>query len=181
MAEEQEYPPVKFRFKVNFYSNALFGGTAIHETSFTEVSGLKVGFETESIQSPWGNHNTLPTHPTHPNLVLKRGVILDSDFRKVLFNQLSTGTIWQYDLGISLLSPKDTTPIMHWHVYGAYPLSWEWDSLHAMENEVLEETIEMAYAHMDMSEASSSVLAKLGLQGVASTVKGIGGMFSKLF
>lgn len=181
MAEEKTYyPPVKFRFSVNFYSTSLFGGTTIHDTSFSEVSGLKVGFETEQIQAAWGNHNTLPTHPTHPNLILKRGVVIDSDLRDVLFNSLSTGTINLYDLGISLLSP-DNQPVMHWHIYGAYPLSWEWDSLNAMESEVLEETLELAYAHMDMSAASGGILAKLGLQGVANTAKGVAGDVSKLF
>jgi len=71
------YPPVSFHFKVE-----VLGLSPIsNDVRFTEVSGLSVEMGTEEV--PEGGENRFiqkyPTQAKYPELVLKRGLLLNSE------------------------------------------------------------------------------------------------------
>jgi len=71
------YPPVGFHFKVEFSGV----GNADMDTRFQEVSGLTAEIGTEELQVGGENRFSyrLPTRARFSNLVLKRGMLKDSE------------------------------------------------------------------------------------------------------
>ena len=70
------YPPVGFHFKVEFQD--IENRTNDHQ--FQSVSGLSVDLETEEIAEGGENRfkHKIPVRTKYPNLVLKRGLLIDS-------------------------------------------------------------------------------------------------------
>jgi phage tail-like protein len=137
-------PPPVFAFRV-------YGAGAKRDTSFQEVSGLEVQFETEEVVEGGQNRfvHKLPTRTKYSNLLLKRGVVTQaSAFGGWVSRALSAGLVRQgggaKTIGIKLINEKKQ-PLVAWNVFGAYPLRWEHTPLNAMGNDVLIETIELSY------------------------------------
>ena len=74
------YPPVGFHFKVDFKNLS----TKDKDISFQSVSGLTVDLETEEIAEGGENRfkHKIPVRSKFPNLVLKRGMLMDSEVIK---------------------------------------------------------------------------------------------------
>jgi phage tail-like protein len=120
------------------------------DTSFQEVSGLKVDIETEDVVEGGQNRyvHRLPTRTKYSNLVLKRGVVtLPSPFAMWLDDAMSLGPVRKVKARTIVVQLVDQTwiPLMSWKVFGAYPLRWEHSALNSMGNEVLTETVELSY------------------------------------
>ncbi|TGX54130.1 phage tail protein [Sphingomonas gei] len=138
-------PPPAFAFRVDIDG-------AESDTSFQEVSGLEVQFETEDVVEGGQNRfvHRLPTRTKYSNLVLKRGVVTQkSPFGGWVSHALSGGLVQQRGggrktIGIKLINEK-RQPLVAWDVFGAYPLRWEHTPLNAMGNDVLIETVELSY------------------------------------
>jgi phage tail-like protein len=119
------------------------------DTSFQEVSGLKVELTVEPL--PEGGQNRyvhqLPTGTKYSNLVLKRGVVTTkSPFGRWLQQAMSLGPVRQEAKTIVVhLLDEARNPLIVWKVFGAYPLSWDHSALNSTGNEVLSETIELSY------------------------------------
>ena len=125
-------PPVAFYFNVTF--------EGLIETSFQEVSGLQLEMETETIKE--GGENSfsyqVPTRRKHGTLVLKRSLmplphVLETYVVKVLENN-GSAQIVPVNLTISLLN--------------AYPVKWDISALNSQKNELVIETLEMAYTNL---------------------------------
>lgn len=120
------------------------------DTSFQEVSGLKVDIETEDVAEGGQNRyvHKLPVRTKYSNLTLKRGVVtMASPFGRWLERSMAEGPIRVGDprtIVIQLLN-GDADPVLSWKVFGAYPLHWEHSALNAMGNDLLIETIELGY------------------------------------
>jgi phage tail-like protein len=71
------YPPVGYHFRVEF--NNIKG-----EFQFQSVAGLNIELETEQIAEGGENRfkHKLPVRTKFPNLVLKRGVLVNSELIK---------------------------------------------------------------------------------------------------
>ena len=134
------YPPVGFHFKVEF------GVTQDKEFEFQSVSGLSVDIETEEFAEGGENRfkHKLPVRTKFPNLVLKRGLVTNSDLigwcREAIedFQFKPTGVM------VKLLN-EEHQPLKTWNVVHAYPVKWSVSDFNAEENSLVIETIELAY------------------------------------
>ena len=133
------YPPLGFHFKVEFTN--LKG-----EFQFQSVSGLTVNLETEEIAEGGENRfkHKLPVKTKFPNLVLKRGLLVDSALIKWCREAVEDFNITPTDITISLLN-EEHEPLMTWNVVHAYPVKWGMGDFNAEENKLVIETIELAY------------------------------------
>jgi phage tail-like protein len=139
------YPPVAFYFKVSFP-----GSSEIEDTSFKEVSGINTELDVESVEEGGENRfsHQLPKRAKHNNLVLKRGLTTSSSnlYKWVKeniegdFSALFTTKMVQIDM-----LNEEGQALYSWTCDNAYPIKWEIDGLDANKNEVVIETIELAY------------------------------------
>ncbi|MCF6357307.1 MAG: phage tail protein, partial [Draconibacterium sp.] len=95
------YPPLGFHFKVEFTN--IEG-----EFQFQSVSGLTVSLETEEIAEGGENRfkHKLPVKTSFPNLILKRGLLVNSDLIKWCRKAVEDFNITPTDIVISLLNEE---------------------------------------------------------------------------
>ncbi len=138
------YPPLGFHFKVEF---ANLSG----EYQFQSVSGLNVELETEQIAEGGENRfkHKLPVSTRYPNLVLKRGIRVDSSLTKWCREALEDFDIKPTNITISLLN-EEHEPLMTWNVVHAYPLKWSVSEFNAEKSLVAIESIELAYNYFNI-------------------------------
>ena len=144
--------PVAFQFVVT-----VQGAGADEDTAFSEVSGLEVEIETETVVE--GGENTfvhrLPKAAKHSNLVLKRGIAgssggLASWCKDVLEGGLIK-KIEPRNIEVSLCDEKNDA-IRTWAFKNAYPVKWSTGTLDASKNEIAIETIEFVYNTVERSK-----------------------------
>ena len=123
-------PPVAFYFNVTF--------EGLIETSFQEVSGLQLEMETETIKE--GGENSFKRSLMPLPHVLETYVV------KVLENN-GSAQIVPVNLTISLLDAGHF-PLNNWSVLNAYPVKWDISALNSQKNELVIETLEMAYTNL---------------------------------
>lgn len=138
------YPPLGFHFKVEFTG---FSG----EYQFQSVSGLTVDIETEQITEGGENRfkHKVPVRTKYPNLVLKRGLLVDSEIIDWCKNALENFDFQPTDLIVKLLNEKHE-PLMSWNVVHAYPVKWSISDFHAEENKLVIETLELTYNYFNV-------------------------------
>lgn len=158
-------PPAAFFFEVGFSevksptddpTPGGFGGGKAFDASFQEVSGLEVELEVEEIAEGGINNykHRLPTRTNFRNLVLKRGLVIDTSktmlyewLNKTLFSETNLmNPIELRDVSISLFNEKKE-PVMAWNVFAAYPIKWSLSNLNSQENALAIDTLELAYRH----------------------------------
>lgn len=138
------YPPLGFHFRVEF-------GNIEGEFQFQSVSGLSVELETEQIAEGGENRfkHKLPVRTKFPNLVLKRGVLVNSDLIKWCRKAVEEYEITPVNITISLLN-EEHEPLMTWNVVHAYPVKWAVADFNAEESKIVIETIELAYNYFNI-------------------------------
>jgi phage tail-like protein len=149
------YPPCGFHFRVSF--SGVSGMGVDDQQRFQDVSGLSFEIETESFVEGGENRfeYKLPKRVKYPNLVLKRGMITN----KVLtdwINSAKTGFFFASpvpffqpaDILVTLMDEAGN-PVAVWNVVQAYPVKWAMSDLSANGNNVVVETIELAYQYFE--------------------------------
>jgi phage tail-like protein len=138
------YPPLGFHFIVEF---ANLDG----EYQFQSVTGLSMELETELIAEGGENRfrHKLPVNTRYPNLILKRGIRVDSSLVRWCRDALENFDIKPTDITISLLN-EEHEPLMTWNVVHAYPLKWSVSEFNAERSQVAIETIELAYNYFNI-------------------------------
>lgn len=138
------YPPLGYHFRVEF--NHIKG-----EFQFQSVSGLNVELETEQIPEGGENRFThkLPVRTNYPNLVLKRGLLVNSELIKWCRDALEEYNIRPADLTISLLN-EEHEPLITWNVVHAWPVKWALADFNAEESKIAIETIELVYNYFNI-------------------------------
>ncbi|MCC5938897.1 MAG: phage tail protein [Lunatimonas sp.] len=138
------YPPVGFHFSVEF--TGMDGETA--DSQFQSVSGLSVSIDTEEIAEGGENRfkYKLPVRTKHANLVLKRGLRVNSKLIDWCMDSFENFEFELRDLTIKLLN-EEHEPLMTWNVVHAFPIKWEVDEFNAQESKLVVETIELAYQY----------------------------------
>ena len=133
------YPPLGFHFRVEF---ANIKG----EFEFQSVSGLNVELETEQIAEGGENRfkHRLPVRTKFTNIVLKRGLKVNSDLIQWCRDAVLDFNIAPTDLTITLLN-EEHEPLQTWNVVHAWPVKWEVTDLNAEESKITVESIEMTY------------------------------------
>ncbi|NTW50995.1 MAG: phage tail protein [Chlorobiaceae bacterium] len=150
MAEQgKHFPPVGFHFRVVFTG---IGSDDI-DSRFQSVSGLSMELETESRKEGGENRyeHVLPVRAKYPVLVLKRGLVNDSELLTSWCNDaFQSLTIKPVDLTISLLNANHE-PLMTWSVKHVWPRKWSHSDLNAEQNVLAIETFELQYQYFTLS------------------------------
>jgi phage tail-like protein len=143
------YPPVGFHFKVEVLGLAPND----HDARFTEVGGLAVEMGTEEIAEGGENRfsQKFPTRAKYPELVLKRGLLLNSEILNWIRQCLEDLQIEPKDLDVKLLNEKHE-PLLTWHVVKAYPTKWSVSDLNASNNAVVIESLQLSYQYFRLDK-----------------------------
>jgi phage tail-like protein len=136
-------PPTAFYFSVNF-----IGEDSI-ESSFQEVSGLKVTLDMVEAKDLEENSfvHRLPTPPKFENLVLKRCLVPNSKLDAWCQGAINNFKFAPRDLHISLKGAGENNILASWTVVQAFPISWELAALNATSNALAIETLTLNYRH----------------------------------
>lgn len=144
------YPPVGFHFKVE----VLGLPPSDSDVRFSEVSGLTVEVGTEEV--PEGGENRFtqkyPTRAKYPDLVLKRGLLLDSRVWDWARQCIEDQRIVPKNVDVKLLN-EEHDPLMTWHVIGAYPTKWSVTDLNASSNTLVIETLQLFYQYFTVDRS----------------------------
>ena len=137
------YPPLGFHFKVEFSD---FPG----EYQFQSVNGLTVDVDTEDIAEGGENRfkHKVPVRTKYPNLVLKRGLVVDSDLIKWCRDAVENFSFKPTNLIVKLLNEKHE-PLLSWNVVHAYPVKLNMSDFNAEQNTIAIETIELSYNYFN--------------------------------
>ena len=107
------YPPVGFHFKVNFDGVSKNN----EDYRFQSVSGLSVDIETEDYAEGGENRfkHKLPVKTKFPNLVLKRGMLLDSEVIAWCQDAIENFVFKPANITIDLLD-EEHSPLKTWNI-----------------------------------------------------------------
>ncbi len=135
-------PPPSFHFRVIFPEL----GTGDSDTMFQSVNGLSASIGTENVKEGGENRFThsLPVRSAYEDLVLKRGVLIDSDVVRWCRDALEAFAYQPTTVLVELLNDKHE-PLVTWNVIHAWPKKWSISDLDAEKSEVLVETLELTY------------------------------------
>jgi phage tail-like protein len=138
------YPPVGFHFSVEFAGSDGNGSDA----HFQSVSGLSVTMETEEIAEGGENRfkHKFPVKTKYPNLVLKRGLVVNSSLVEWCRNAMENFEFEVRDLTIKLLN-EEHEPLQTWNIVHAFPVKWAVDDFNAQESKLVIETLELSYQY----------------------------------
>ncbi|MES2208302.1 MAG: phage tail protein [Pseudomonadota bacterium] len=145
------YPPVGFHFKVQ-----VLGLPANDfDLRFTEVSGLSVEMATEEVAEGGENRfvQKYPTRAKYPELVLKRGLLLNSAVWNWTRQCIEDYRIEPKNVDVTLLN-ESHEPLVTWHLVGAYPTKWSVSDLNASNNAVVIESLQLFYQTFKISKKS---------------------------
>lgn len=143
------YPPVGFHFRIE-----VLGLPAIdNDVRFTEVSGLSVEMGTEEIAEGGENRfvQKYPIRARYPELVLKRGLLLNSEVVRWVRQCIEDFKIQPKNIDIMLLNDEHQ-PLLTWHVINAYPTKWTVSDLNATSSAVLIEIMQFYYQYFTVDQ-----------------------------
>lgn len=142
------YPPVGFHFRVEFQG---IPGIQAQDAFFQEVSGLSRELETEIIKSGGENRFSyaLPLRAKYPNLVLKRGVFLDSAILKWVDDAILHFDIRPVTVMVTLLN-EHHEPLQSYQCVNAWPQKWSVAGFDAQKSEILIENMELVYHYFNI-------------------------------
>jgi len=145
MASRNFYPPVSFFFKVEFQD---IGGLHAQDAFFQEVTGLTRELETEPLKVGGENRFTfkLPTRGQYPNLVLKKGLFIDSGLSSWVNDAILNLDIRPATVIVTLLNEKQE-PLQAYKCVNAYPQKWSISDFNAEQNKIVIESLELYYQY----------------------------------
>jgi phage tail-like protein len=138
------YPPWGFYFKVVF--NDISQDT--NDVRFQSVSGLSVEYDYESFREGGENRfeHKLPVRTKYSDLVLKRGMLVDSAVIRWVLDAFQNRTFKPATVTVTLMNEK-SEPLRTWNVAHAIPKKWLVSDFNANENSVVIETMELTYQY----------------------------------
>src|SRR5882724_10230617 len=133
------YPPVGFHFKVEILGLPPDDS----DMRFSEVGGLSVDIGTEELIEGGENRyvQKYPTRVKYPELVLKRGLLVNSKIRSWIQGCIDSLEITPKNIDVKLLN-QSHQPLMTWHLINAYPTKWSVSDLNATNNVVVIESLQ---------------------------------------
>ena len=140
-------------YSLGFYFELSFKG---EDAAFQEVSGISKEMGVEEVVGGGENRfkYRLPTGTTSQNLILKRAFISSgSQLMKWCTDTLDNGfakPIVTNNVSVNLLDSNGTV-CKKWVFHSAYPLKYAVSDLKSQENEIVMETIELAYSYFEIS------------------------------
>jgi phage tail-like protein len=140
---ESYYPPVGFHFRVVFGNLGPNG----NDVRFQEVSGLTGELGIEEVAEGGENRfsHRLPTRGRYSNLILKRGLFVDSQLIDWCRDAIERFIFEPTTVDVTLLK-EDHQPLSDTYSFvRAWPVKWTVSDFKAQENAVVVETLELAY------------------------------------
>ena len=136
------YPPVGFPFKVEV--DGLPPND--NDNRFTEVGGLSVELATEEVAEGGENRfiQKYPVRAKYPELVLKRGLLLDSEVVGWVRRCIENLEIVPRTVYVKLLN-EEHQPLLTWNLTNAYPTRWAVSDLSSTNNAVVVESMQLFY------------------------------------
>ncbi len=142
-------PPLKHRFGVFFFAGGAIPNPL--DFRFQKVSGITAEVELETINE--GGENTyrhrLPKKANYQNLVLERGYALVSPLNLEFNAAFTLFKFYPSNVLVTLLSDIGI-PLGAWLFIKAYPVKWQVSDLDAQANEVVIDTMELAYTRFQI-------------------------------
>jgi phage tail-like protein len=137
------YPPWGFYFKVVFNISS-----DKNDVRFQSVSGLSVEYDYESYKEGGENRfeHKLPVRTKYADLVLKRGMLVDSSVIKWFLDAFNNRIFKPATITVNLMNEK-SEPLKSWNVVDAIPKKWLVSDLNATDNGIVVETMELAYRY----------------------------------
>jgi phage tail-like protein len=136
--------PVVYNFLVEFD----LPGAGDLDIRFREVSGLTMELEQETITEGGENRfvHKVPVRASYPDLVLKRGLIAESAVTQWIRDAVQGFVIRPVTLSVSLLDPQ-RNPLRTFEFTNVWPKKWTLSDFNAETNDIVVETLELAYAY----------------------------------
>jgi len=137
------YPPWGFYYKVEFSISKNKD-----DVRFQAVSGLSVEYDYEEYKEGGENRFThkLPVRTKYADLVLKRGMLVDSKVIEWCLAAFRDRDFKPADLDIILMNEQGK-PLRTWNVTHAIPKKWLITDLNANESSIVIETLELTYQY----------------------------------
>lgn len=138
------YPPVAFHFLVEFD----LPGAGAQDARFREVSGLSMELEEETVNEGGENRfvQKLPVRARYPDLVLKRGLMLNSSVYRWCQAAIQDLDIQPTTVWVSLLSEAHE-PLQTYTFINAWPKKWNISDFNAESSAIVVESLELAYQY----------------------------------
>ncbi len=138
------YPPWGFYFKVVFNDVSL----DTNDVRFQSVSGLSVEYDYESYKEGGENRfeHKLPVRTKYTDLVLKRGMLVDSAVIKWFLDAFNNRIFKPATITVNLMNEK-SEPLRSWNVVDAIPKKWLVSDFNSSENGIVIETMELTYRY----------------------------------
>jgi len=138
------YPPVGFHFKVEFD----LPGIADSDFRFRDVSGISMEVEEETYNEGGENRfiHKFPVRSRYSDLVLKRGLLIDSVIRKWCEEAIYNLDIQPTSVWVTLLN-EEHEPLQSYTFINAWPKKWNISDLNAESSEIVIESLELAYQY----------------------------------
>lgn len=142
------YPPLGFYYRVEF----SFSKNR-NDSRFQTVSGLSVEYDMEEYAEGGENRfvHKLPVRTKYADMVLKRGMLTDSEVITWFVKALRDREFEPADITIILMNEK-SEPLRTWKVAHAIPKKWDVSDLNAGESSVVIETLELSYRYFTVQE-----------------------------
>ena len=143
----QYYPPWGFYYKVEFGISKNS-----NDVRFQTVSGLSVEYDYENFKEGGENRfeHKLPVRTKYADLVLKRGMVVDSEVISWFNNAFRDREFVPTDINVILMNEKGE-PLRTWKVAHAIPKKWVVSDLNSTENAIVVETMEITYRYFTVS------------------------------
>ncbi len=147
------YPAVGFHFSVHFDVS----GASDTDTRFQDVSGISSDLQVKEVKEGGENRfsHKLPTRASYPNLVLKRGLFTNSGVVKWARKAIEDMDIEPITVVVSLLSEAHE-PLHTYAFYNCWPKKWEVANFNADQNQVVIETLELAYQYFKVTTSGNT-------------------------
>lgn len=152
MAEYQLH--VGFHFMVHF---DFLGSEESNDTLFREVTGLKSSLKVESYDEAGEGRFThrMPGKPQYENLVLKRGMLLNSKLHQWFKNAIENFEVETSNVRVVLRNDKDE-PITQWTFFNCWPQAWSVNNLHAQQSDIMVDEITLVYDYFKRNDFTLS-------------------------
>jgi phage tail-like protein len=137
------YPPWGFYYKVDF---SISKNT--DDARFQTVSGLSVEYDYENFKEGGENRfeHKLPVRTKYADMVLKRGMLNDSEVINWCLAAFRDRTFTPSDINVILMNEKGD-PLRTWNVVHAIPKKWLVSDFNANESSIVIETMELTYRY----------------------------------
>ncbi len=138
------YPPVGFHFKVDFVGLIPSDGSDVR---FQEVSGLTSELGVEEVIEGGENRfaHRLPTRAKYANLILKRGLLTDSELIGWCEDAIESFIFNPATVNVTLLNEEHQPLSDAFSFVNAWPVKWSVSDFKAQDNSIVVETLELAY------------------------------------